>query len=70
MHTETLRELLQATPFQTFQINMTNGDLQCVDDPEFAILMKSKLVIGEYDSDKVLIWSLSDIAAIEVLQAN
>ena len=67
---EQLEELLQATPFQTFQINMTNGDSQCVNDPKFVILMKSKLVVGEYDSDKVSIWPLSGIAGIEVLQTN
>ena len=67
---EQLEELLQTTPFQTFQINMTNGDSQCVNDPDFAILMKSKLVIGEHDTDKVSIWPLSGMLCIEVLQTN
>jgi hypothetical protein len=68
MNTETIRELLKTTPFQPFVVLMSNGFSHEVLHPEFAMLLKSNLVIGEHDSDKVWICPLLHIAVIETQQ--
>lgn len=68
MTTETIRELLKATPFKPFVVQMTNGISHEVPHPEFAMLLRSNLVIGDHDSDKVWICPLLHIAGIETEQ--
>jgi hypothetical protein len=68
MNTETLRELLQAAPFQPFTVLMSNGKSYEVRHPEFAILMKSNLVVTDPETDRVWICPLLHIAGIETQQ--
>ena len=65
----TLHEILHRQPFEAFQVRMSSGDSYEVRHPEFAILLRSKLVIGYPDSDQVAICSLLHIASIQTLQA-
>ena len=65
MNAETIRELLRRQPFEPLEVRLSNGDVYQIPHPEFAILLKSTLVIGVPDSDRVIICSLLHIASIE-----
>ena len=67
MSTDTLRELLKRTPFDPFEVRMSNGDAHQVRHPEFAFVTKGNLVVGAPDSDRIGILSLLHIAAVQML---
>jgi hypothetical protein len=69
MNAETLRELLQRKPFEPFAIRMSNGDVFRVSHPEVALLLKTKIVIGDPDNDRSWTCALLHINAIETQQA-
>lgn len=66
---KTLREMLHKQPFEPFQVRMSSGDVYEVRHPEFAFLLKSKLVIGYPDSDREVICALLHIVSVQTLQA-
>lgn len=66
MH-ETIRELLSRRPFTPFEVRMSSGDVHEVRRPEFAILLKSTLVIGVPDTDRVGICALFHVANVNNL---
>ncbi len=68
MNAETLRELLGRKPFDLFAIRMTNGDVFQVKHPEMALLLKTKIIVGDPDNDRSWICSLLHIATIETAQ--
>ncbi len=68
MTCETLQELLKATPFQPFTILMSNGRSYEVRHPEFAILMKSNVVVTDPETDRVWICPFLHIAGVETQQ--
>ncbi len=70
MNAETIRELLKRQPFETLEVRLSNGDVHRIPHPEFAILLKSTLVIGVPDSDRVILCSLLHIASIERVHAT
>ena len=47
---------------------MSNGVTYPVRHPEFAFVMKSNVVIGDPDSERVFVCALLHIASIETLQ--
>ncbi len=65
MNAETVREFLTRQPFQPLQIHVSNGEVHEVRHPEFAMLLRSTLVIGISDSDRVICCALLHIASIE-----
>jgi len=65
MNAETIRELLKRQPFEPLEVRLSKGDVHRIPHPEFAILLKSTLVIGVPDSDRVILCSLLHIASIE-----
>jgi len=65
MNADTIRELLQRQPFEPLEVRLSNGDVHQIPHPEFAVLLKSTLVIGVPDSDRVILCSLLQIASIE-----
>lgn len=68
MNAETVRELLQRRPFQPFVIRMSNGDVFEVKHPELALLLKTRVIIGDPENDRSWICSLININAIETPQ--
>ena len=54
MNRETIQELLQRRPFEPFTIHMTNGERFEVRHPEMAMLLKTKLIVGDPDHDRSL----------------
>ena len=54
-------------PFEPFEVRLTNGDVHQVRHPEFAILLRSNLIIGYADSDRFAICSLLHIASVQTI---
>ena len=69
MSAETIRELLGRRPFEPLEVRLSSGEVYRIPHPEFAILLKSTLVIGIPDSDRVIVCALLHIASIERLAA-
>ncbi len=65
MNAEALRDLLKRQPFRPFTIRLSNGEAYEVRHPEFVILLKSTLVIGFPDPDRISIASLLHINNID-----
>jgi hypothetical protein len=65
MNAETIRELLHRQPFDPLDVHLSNGEVHRIPHPEFAMLLKSTLVIGVPDSDRAILCSLLHIASIE-----
>lgn len=70
MTAEIIRELLNHQPFELLEVRLSNGDLHRIPHPEFAILLKSTLIIGIPDSDRLILCSLLHIASIERVSAS
>ena len=68
MNYETLRELLDRRPFEPFEIRLSNGEKYEVRHPEMALLLKSRIVVGDAENDKMTICGLIHINSIETLQ--
>ncbi len=67
---ETLLQLLRRTPFQPFEIRMSNGDAFQVRHPEMALLLKSNVVFGSPESDDFTFCALLHIADVKAVDAG
>ena len=65
MNAETVREFLISQPFHPLHVHLSNGEVHQIRHPEFAMLLRSTLVIGVPDSDRVICCALLHIASIE-----
>lgn len=66
---ENIRELLDRDPFQPFRIVLTNGDRYDVTDPHLVALGEALIFYAFPRSDRLANLRLSQIAALETLQA-
>ncbi|MDX1966813.1 MAG: hypothetical protein SFV23_06560 [Planctomycetaceae bacterium] len=66
MSHETLYELLHRRPFEPFVVRLTSGESHEIRHPEMALLLKTKLVVGQPDSDRMAICSLLHITQMDV----
>ncbi len=69
MNYETLKELLNRRTFEPFEIRLSNGEKYEVRHPEMALLLKSRIVIGDAETDRMTICGLIHINSIETLQS-
>lgn len=69
MSYETLKELLNRRPFEPFEIRMSNGEKYEVRHPELALLLKSRIIIGDVENDRTTICGLIHINRIETPQS-
>ncbi len=67
MH-ETIEELLHRQPFRPFEIHLSNGNVYAVRHPEFAQLLKAKIIIGLPETDRVIVCFLLHVAEIRMLE--
>lgn len=70
MDRETLLGLLLRQPFEPFVLKLSSGESLEVRHPEIAALGKSRLVVIDPKSDRMIITALLHIASIETAQAN
>jgi hypothetical protein len=68
MSYETLYELLHRAPFEPFVIHLSNGEEHAVKHPECALLMKSRIIVGNLETDRTTIIALLHINSISELQ--
>lgn len=69
MSHETLYDLLHRRPFEPFILRMSTDDRFEIRHPEMALLLKTKMILADGDSDRTHICSLLHIAEIEVSAA-
>lgn len=69
MNYETLKELLARRPFEPFEIRLSNGERHEIRHPEMALLLKSRIVIGDAENDRMTICGLIHINSIETSQS-
>ena len=69
MSYETLYTLLHRRPFEPFVIHLSNGEEHAVKHPECALLMKSRIIVGNLETDRTTICALLHINSITHLQA-
>lgn len=60
--------MLQRRPFVPFEVRMSNGDVHQVRYPDCAIVQKSNLIIGDPDSDHLVICALDQLASVHAPQ--
>ena len=68
MNSETVKEWLTKQPFEPFEVRLSNGVAYQVRHPEFAFVMKSNLIIGDPNSERVSVCALLHVTSIETLQ--
>jgi hypothetical protein len=69
MNTETIREFVNKRPFDPFVIRLSNGEAYEVRHPENIMILKTRLVIGYPEIDRVVQVGLIHVNSIENLQA-
>lgn len=69
MNTETIREYVDRRPFEPFVLRLSNGEKYEVRHPENIIILKTRLVIGYPEIDRVVQVGLLHVNSIETLQS-
>ena len=69
MDREPLEKLLRARPFSPFEVQLSSGEVHPVTNPEFAILMRSKLLIVDPKTEDSVYCSLLHITRVRMLEA-
>ena len=69
MSHETINELLHRRPFLPFRLRLSSGETHEVRHPEFAILLRSRIIIGDPVMDRSVTCALLHIASVEEVQA-
>ena len=69
MNRETLLDLLARRPFEPFVIKLSSGESLEIRHPEIAALGKSRLVVVDPTTDRLVIAALLHIASVETVQA-
>ena len=63
---ETLYEFLHRRPFRPFEIHLSNGNSFVVKHPDFADLLKTKIVIALPDVGQIAVCFLLHIAEVRM----
>jgi hypothetical protein len=63
---ETLHEFLHRRPFQPFEVHLSNGNSFAVKHPDFADLLKTKIVIALPETSQVVVCFLLHIAEVRM----
>ena len=65
MNRETIQEWLHRRPFEPFEVHLSNGDVHQVHNPEFAMVLRTNVIIGYPNTDRHAICSLLHIVSLE-----
>ncbi len=68
MNMDTIREWLRRQPFEPFVIKVSNGDSFEVRHPENIALAKTRIIVSDPDTDRVVHVGLIHVNSIEALQ--
>lgn len=69
MDRQAVLAVLQRRPFEPFVVQLSSGESHEVRHPEVAALGKSRLVIVDPETDKMVICALLHVASVTTLQA-
>jgi hypothetical protein len=69
MNRQTIAELLRRRPFHPFEIELSSGEVHKVLHQEFAFLLRSNLVVGYPNTDRVVHCALLHITRVRMLAA-
>ncbi len=69
MNSETLREWLSRRPFEPFILRLSNAEAFEVRHPENAIVLKTKIIVGYPETERVVHVALIHVNSIESLQS-
>ena len=69
MNTETIREYVTRMPFEPFVIRLSNGETYEVRHPENVMILKTRLVLGYPELDRVVQVGSIHVNSIEHLQS-
>lgn len=69
MNMETIREWLNRRPFEPFVIRLSNGETHEVRHPENVVLLKSRIIVGDPETDRAVHCSLVHVNSVETLQS-
>jgi hypothetical protein len=65
---ETIHEYLHRRPFRPFEIHLSNGEYHVIRHPDFAELLKNKVVIGLPDTDQTAVCFLLHVAEVRTAE--
>jgi hypothetical protein len=66
---DTIRELLDREPFQSFRIVLTSGDRYEVTDPHLITIMESQIFYCYPRSDRFSFIRINQVAAVDLIRA-
>ena len=69
MNSETIREYVNRKPFEPFVLRLSNGESYEVRHPENVMILKTRLVLGYPELDRVVQVGLIHVNSIEHLQS-
>ncbi len=65
MDRESVQQLLRRRPFEPFEVHLSNGEVHRIENPEFAVLLRSNLFIGYPDSNRFALCFLLHIVGLQ-----
>jgi hypothetical protein len=67
MSSNELREFLDREPFEPFRIRLSSGDAYEIRNPGLAVVMRSRLLLADPESDRYTLIPYLHIAAVETV---
>jgi hypothetical protein len=67
MTADTIREMLERDPFETFRIVTTSGEFFYVRDPHSVALMKSQVFVAQTNTDRRTFIPLLHVSTVETI---
>ena len=67
MSSDELREFLDREPFEPFRVRLSSGDAYEVRNPDLAVVMRSRLLVADPESDRYTLIPYLHIAAVETV---
>ena len=68
MNAETIRQWLSRQPFEPFVLALSNGETYEVRHPENVIILKSRLILGYPETDRVAHVGLIHVNSVNALE--
>jgi hypothetical protein len=68
MNYDYFQDLLGKRPFQAFAVHLSSGETYAVCYPSCAALTRTRMVITDPDSDRIVVCSLLHVASVDLLQ--
>jgi len=67
MGTDELREFLDREPFEPLRVRLSSGDAYEIRNPGLAVVMRSRLLVADPESDRYTLIPFLHIAAVETV---